>query len=102
MNNKKIRFSLIKDHVTFTEKQKEDIKSVITTYNWDNFKDLISVEFDNIGNDYFEINVEEQGYTWYSNFSQVICNRAMLEGLRVIKNGNYRLFDAKMVYRNFQ
>ncbi|MDN4073070.1 hypothetical protein [Fictibacillus terranigra] len=95
MPSKIVRFSLIKENISFTEKQKDDIKSVIQTYNWDNFKDLISVEFYDIGNDYFEIKVQDTGHAWFSNFSQVVCNKAILVGLRVIKHDNYRLFDAK-------
>lgn len=93
MKTKIVEFSLIKEDATLTQRQQDEIEMMVKLYDWENFKDLVSVEFVNIGKDFFIVKVEEINDKWHGRFSQLICNKAKLENLRVFINDNFRLFN---------
>lgn len=89
-------FSLIKEDAVFSQKQKDNIEIFLKTYGFDGFRELLSLELNHVGDNYFLIIVDELNNTWHSRFSQLICDKAHLQNFRIeTESGNYRLFDTK-------
>ncbi|MED3550132.1 hypothetical protein [Cytobacillus praedii] len=96
MTNKIVEFTLIREDAVFSQKQKDVIEIFLKTYDWDGFKDILSLKYMHIGDNYFIVKVDELNNTWHNRFSQLICDRAHLQNYRIAnKSGNYRLFDPK-------
>lgn len=91
---KLVRFSLKKDGVAFSEKQKRDIQMHVNyDRNWRNFKALISIEIVLIDDTSFVVSVEEEGDSWHSNFARLLNEKAMLENLCVVLPNDRQLFN---------
>ncbi|MEF2244226.1 hypothetical protein [Paenibacillus sp. IITD108] len=94
MVRKLVRFSLKKDGVAFSEKQKRDIQMHVNyDRNWRNFKALISIEIVLIDDTSFVVSVEEEGDSWHSNFARLLNEKAMLENLCVVLPNDRQLFN---------
>lgn len=88
-----VKFSLIKENAAFSDKQKEMIELFIKTYNWGSFNGFTSIDFLDIGDNYFIVKVDIIDNTWYGVFSRLLCDNALLHDYRIIVHNNYRLFE---------
>lgn len=93
---KKLKFTLLRSELSFSEKQKMYIDYHIGLQkNWSNFKDLISIELLEIGDNHFIVKVEDTDLKWRWSFSRMLCKKADLKDLRSLTTNDAFLFDIK-------
>jgi len=91
---KKKKFVLKRVDSKFTDRQKTYINYHIALHsNWKNFKDLISIELVDIGDNYFIVQVEDTDTKWHSSFSRELCKKAGLDDLKITTENDAFLFD---------
>lgn len=96
---KKLRFTLKRTDIKFSDRQKMYIEFHIDSEkNWKNFKDLIDIKMDNMGNDFFDVIVNDTGTKWHSSFSRVLCQKADLNNLKIpLSDSGDGLFDVDIL-----
>lgn len=91
---KKKKFTLKRSELTFTDRQKMYIDYHIGLHkNWRNFKDLISIELSEMGDNYFVVEVSDTDTKWHSSFSRELCKKASLDNLKLSTESDAFLFD---------
>ena len=95
IQSKIVNFTLINPNSKMTERQQDKVYFAIKLGDWENFKDLISIELvGDVQDRGFTVKVDQLNDKWHSKFSQVICNKALLHDFRMDVDGRLRLFEA--------